>query len=85
MNPFITLTETDGTIVRINVNHIVSYDLRAFKKQYGQTVPQTFTYILILGGSGCHRKIKETPEEIDELINHAVFNIPYTQTYLKGA
>ena len=85
MNPFITLTETDGTRVRINVNHIVSYDLRAFKKQAYQQVAETFTYILILGGSGCHRNIKETPEEIDELINHAVFNIPYTQTHLKGA
>ena len=85
MNPFITLTDTDGCSVRINVNHIVCYDLRAFKKQYGQQVAQTYTYVLILGGTGCHWKIKETPDEIDELINQAVFNIPYTQTYLKGA
>lgn len=85
MNPFITLTDTDGCPVRINVNHIVCYDLRAFKKQYGQLVPETYTYILIVGGSGCHRHVKEVPEEIDELINRAVFNIPYTQTQLKGA
>ena len=85
MNPFITLTTTDGHPVRINVNHIVAYDLRAFKKQYGQKVPETFTYILIAGGSGCSRNVKETPEEIDDLINRAVFNIPFTQTQLKGA
>lgn len=87
MNPFITLTTTDGHPVRINVNHIVAYDLRAFKKQYVQQVAETFTYILIAGGghSACSRKIKETPEEIDELINHAIFNIPFTRTQLKGA
>ena len=85
MNPFIILTTTDGHPVRINVNHIVAYDLRSFKKQYGQQVAQTFTYILIAGGSGCSRNVKETPDEIDELINHAVFNIPFTQTQIKGA
>lgn len=85
MNPFITLVTTDGHPVRINVNHIVAYDLRSFKKQYGQKVAEMFTYILIVGGSGCCRNVKETPEEIDELINHAVFNIPFTQTQLKGA
>ena len=85
MNPFIILTTTDGHPVRLNVNHIVAYDLRAFKKQYAQQVAETFTYILIAGGSGCSRNVKETPEEIDELINHAVFNIPFTQTQIKGA
>ena len=76
---------TDGHPVRINVNHIVAYDLRSFKKQYGQKVAETFTYILIAGGSGCSRNVKQTPEEIDDLINRAVFNIPFTQTQLKGA
>ncbi len=85
MNPFIILTTTEGHPVRLNVNHIVAYDLRAFKKQYGQQVAETFTYILIAGGSGCTRNVKETPEEIDELINHAVFNIPFTQTHIQGA
>ena len=83
MNPFITLTTTDDHPVRINVNHIVAYDLRAFKKQYGQQVAETFTYILIAGGSGCTRNVKKTPEEIDELINEAVLRIPYSN--IQGA
>ncbi len=83
MNPFITLTNTEGHKSRFNVNHIVSYELRAFKKQYGQQVAETYTYVLLT--ANCTRTIKETPEEIDELINHAVFNIPFTQTHLKGA
>ena len=83
MNPFITLTTTDGHPVRLNVNHIIAYDLRAFKKQYGQQVAKTFTYVLMT--SNCIRNVKETPEEIDELINHAVYTIPFTQTHLKGA
>ena len=83
MNPFIILTTTEGHPVRLNVNHIVAYDLRAFKKQYGQQVAETFTYILIAGGSGCTRNVKETPEEIDELINEAVLRIPYSN--IQGA
>ena len=83
MNPFIILTTTEGQPVRLNVNHIVAYDLRAFKKQYGQQVAETFTYILIAGGSGCTRNVKETPEEIDELINEAVLRIPYSN--IQGA
>jgi len=84
MNPFITLTTIkDDQPVRLNVNHIIAYSLQSYKKQYGQTVAQTYTYVLLI--SNCTREIKETPEEIDDLINRAVFNIPYTQTHLKGA
>lgn len=83
MNPFIILTTEEGRSVRLNVNHIVSYDRREYKKQYGQQVAETFTYVLLI--ANCTRSIKETPEEIDELINHAVYNIPFTQTQLKGA
>ena len=83
MNPFITLTNTDGGESRFNVNHIVAYELRAFKKQYGQTTAETYTYVLL--SSNCTRTIKETPEEIDKLIDHAVFNIPFTQTRIQGA
>lgn len=83
MNPFITLTNMDGEQVRINVNHIVTYQRRAYKKQYGQKVPSTYTYVLLI--ANCTREIQEQPEEIDELINNAVFNIPFTQTHLKGA
>ena len=83
MNPFITLTTDEGHSIRLNVNHIVSYDRRSYKKQYGQKVAPTYTYVLLI--ANCTRNIKETPEEIDELINHAVFNIPFTQTQLKGA
>ena len=83
MNPFITLTTDEGHTVRLNVNHIVSYDRRSYKKQYGQKVAPTYTYVLLI--ANCTRNIKETPEVIDELINRAVFNIPFTQTNLKGA
>ena len=83
MNPFITLTTTDGHPVRLNVNHIIAYSLKSYKKQYGQAVAPTYTYVLLI--SNCTREIKETPDEIDELINRAVFNIPFTQTHLKGA
>jgi len=83
MNPFITLTNTSGEKVRINVNHIVTYQRRAYKKQYGQTEPTTYTYVLLV--ANCTREIQEQPEEIDELINHAVFTIPFTRTQLKGA
>ena len=83
MNPFIILTKTDGTSARFNVNHIVPYDRRAYKKQYGQQVPTMYTYLLLV--ANCTREIQETPEKIDELIDHAVLNIPYTQTQLKGA
>ena len=83
MNPFITLTNVNGEQVRINVNHIVTYQRRAYKKQYGQKVPTTYTYVLLVGN--CTREIQEQPNEIDELIDHAVFNIPFTQTNLKGA
>ena len=81
MNPFIILTTTDGHPVRLNVNHIIAYDLRAFKKQYGQQVAETFTYVLM--SSSCTRNVKETPEEIDELINEAVLRIPYSN--IQGA
>ena len=75
MNPFITLTTTDGHPVRINVNHIVAYDLRAFKKQYVQQVAETFTYILIAGGErsradqliislGLEARASHIPEEL---------------------
>ena len=80
MNPFITLTNIEGYKSRFNVNHIVSYVLRS-KTHSG--VVEKYTYVLLI--ANCTRSIKETPEEIDELINHAVFNIPFTQTQLKGA
>lgn len=83
MNPFIILTNTDGTRSRFNVNHIVAYERRAFKQQYGQTTPETYTYVLLV--ANCTRNIKETPEEIDKLIDHAVFNIPFTQSSITGA
>jgi len=76
MNPFILLTRiNNGGKLRLNVNHIVSYDLRSFKKQYGQDVAPTYTYILINGGSGCSREVIETPEEIDEMINNTFLTL----------
>ena len=76
MNPFITLTRINrGGKVRINVNHIIAYDLRSFKKQYGQKVAPTYTYILINGGSGCSREVEETPEEIDEMVSNTFLTL----------
>ena len=76
MNPFITLTKINqGGKVRININQIVSYDLRSFKKQYGQDIAPTYTYILISGGSGCSREVIETPEEIDEMISKSFLTL----------
>ena len=76
MNPFITLTKINqGGKVRININQIVSYDLRSFKKQYGQDIAPTYTYILINGGSGCSREVIETPEEIDEMISKSFLTL----------
>ena len=79
MNPFITLTRINrGGMVRININHIVCFH----QKTYSDS-PRKYTYILVNGGSGCSREVEETPEEIDEMINHAVLSIPYT--HQKGA
>ena len=79
MNPFILLTriQKKGT-VRINVNHIVLYE----QKTYSDS-PRKYTYILIQGGSGCTREVEETPEQFEEMINHAVLSIPFT--HIKGA
>ena len=79
MNPFITLTRINrGGKVYINVNHIVAFHQKTFSDS-----PQKYTYILVNGGSGCSREVIETPEEIREIINHAVLVIPYT--HIKGA
>ena len=81
MNPFITLARINrGGKIRINVNHIVCFH----QKTYSDS-SRKYTYILLTSGNGCSREVEETPDEIDELINHAVFNIPFTQTHLKGA
>ena len=79
MNPFITLTriKNEGKI-RININHIVCFH----QKTYSDS-PQKYTYILIQGGTGCSRDVEETPEKIDEMINHTVLSIPFTD--IKGA
>lgn len=79
MNPFILLTriKKKGKI-RININHIVLYE----QKTYSDS-PRKYTYILVQGGSGCTREVEETPEQIEEMINHAVLSIPFT--HIKGA
>ena len=79
MNPFILLTriQRKGQI-RINVNHIVLYE----QKTYSDS-PRKYTYILVQGGNGCTREVEETPEQIEEMINHAVLSIPFT--HIKGA
>ena len=79
MNPFILLTRIQGKgLVRINVNHIVLYE----QKTYSDS-PRKYTYLLVQGGSGCTREVVETPEQIEDMINHAVLTIPFT--HIKGA
>jgi len=79
MNPFILLTRIQGKgQIRINVNHIVLYE----QKTYSDS-PRKYTYLLVNGGSGCHREVEETPEQIEEMINHTVLTIPFT--HIKGA
>ena len=73
MNPFITLTNVNGEQVRLNVNHIVAYERRAYKKQYNQQVPTTYTYVLLI--ANCTREIQELPEEIDEMINNTFLTL----------
>ena len=79
MNPFITLTliKGDGR-VRVNVNQIVLYERRKYSDS-----TRKYTYLLVQGGSGCSRQVEETPEQIDEMISHAVLSIPFT--HIKGA
>ena len=79
MNPFITLTliKREGPI-RININSIVLYEQRKYSDS-----PRKYTYILVQGGQGCTREVEETPEEIDDMISHAVLSIPFT--HIKGA
>ena len=80
MNPFITLTRIQNKgEVDINVNHIVAFH----QKEYSDAPHKKYTYILVAGGSGCSREVVETPEQIREIINHAVLAIPYT--HIKGA
>ena len=79
MNPFITLTRADGKgYISLNINHIVLYE----QKTYSDS-PNKYTYILVQGGSGCSRNVKETPDQIDMMINHAALSIPFT--HIKGA
>ena len=81
MNPFITLTRIkDKGLVRININHIVAYEQKTCSDS-----PRKYTYILIVGGghSACSRNVKETPEEVDDMISYASLSIPFT--HIKGA
>ena len=79
MNPFIILTRIQKKgPVRINVNHIVLYE----QKTYSDSA-RKYTYILVQGGSACTREVEETPEQIEEMISHAVLSIPFT--HIKGA
>jgi hypothetical protein len=80
MNPFITLTHVQDKHqkdqIRINVNHIVLYEQKTYKDS-----KRKYTYILVQGS--CTREVEETPEQIEEMINHAVLSIPFT--HIKGA
>lgn len=67
-NPIIILSCTNGRTIRINVNHIVTYDQRRLERTSRNQAEQWYTYIVLLGGSTITRDVEETPEEIDNLI-----------------
>ena len=67
VNPIIKLTGTNGRIIRINVNHIVTYDQREYDYRK-ENDPPYYTYIVLNGGNAITRSVTETPEEIDEII-----------------
>ena len=67
-NPIIILTGTDGKKIRINVNHIVTYDQRKKERMSRAEAEQYYTYIVMLGGNAITRTVEETPQEIDDLI-----------------
>ena len=72
INPIIKLTGTNGRIIRINVNHIVTYDQREYEYP-SKDNPPYYTYIVLNGGNAITRSVTETPEEIDEIIEkHAL-------------
>ncbi len=57
MNTFITLTLTDGQLLRINVTHIIFYRERV--KDSNDSLVQLSSQSIV---------VKESPEEIDKLI-----------------
>jgi len=63
-NPFIKLTDTNGKTIRVNIRHIMSYDLRKFDRPS----TRTYTYILLAGGNALNRSVEETPEVLDQMI-----------------
>ena len=67
INPIIKLTGTNGRIIRININHIVTYDQREYEYS-AKSNPPYYTYIVLNGGNAITRSVIETPDDIDELI-----------------
>ena len=67
-NPIIILNTTCGTEIRINVNHIVTYDQRKRERTSRNQAEQYYTYIVLLGGNAITRTVEETPQQIDDLI-----------------
>ena len=79
MNPFIILTRIkNNRPIRININHIVLFEQKTYSDSH-----KKYTYMLVQGGAGCTREVQETPEQIEEMISHAVLSIPFTN--IKGA
>jgi len=67
INPIIKLTGTNGRTIRININHIVTYDQREYDYSVKGNPPH-YTYIVLNGGNAITRSVIETPDDIDELI-----------------
>ena len=67
-NPSIILNTTCGTEIRINVNHIVTYDQRKRERTSRNQAEQYYTYIVLMGGNAITRSVEETPQLIDALI-----------------
>ena len=74
INPIIKLTGTNGRTIRININHIVTYDQREYDYSVKGNPPH-YTYIVLNGGNAITRSVIETPEEIDEMIQERTAQI----------
>ncbi len=70
MNPFITLTSTDGGSTTINIHNIVCYEPRVKSK-----TGQPYTYIVLNAGNTVTREVRETLEEVSKIIQNVYYQI----------
>ena len=65
MNPFITLTTTDGESIDVNITTICIYEKRTYRDS-----KDTYTYIVFATGGTVTRNVREKYETIKTLINN---------------